>query len=87
MKIFILALALIGCGVGVKVRGNSTHTVQGTVVTENIITIKIDVSACDALSGEQQAECIIAIVNSLGDLAEIAKTFACKDQECLNAAP
>lgn len=68
MKIFVLALTLVGCQSAVKVRGGTTHTVGGEAKTKLEVVLTIDVSACKELEPEDQQECIKTIVQSLSDL-------------------
>ena len=84
MRVLLACLFLVSCGGTVKVKGNTTHTVDGDVHTINEVVLKIDVSGCANLEGQQQADCIVKTVEALGNLVELIKTLSCKDEECLN---
>jgi len=83
MRVILICLVLVGCNHKIGVNGGTVHHVYGEVKVVNEIVLKLDVSACDTLAGEAQASCITETVKAMGDLAELAKSLACKDQECL----
>lgn len=69
--LFFMAVCCTGCGV--KVKGDTTHTLQGEATVK--VVIGVDVSICQDLEPEAKAECI----QSLLDLAKAAAES--KDQE------
>lgn len=89
MLLPLLMLLMAGCGTQIKVKGGTTHeahsTVEGEVRTVNEIVLKIDVTACESLNGQDQAQCIKDTVAALGDLVELIKSLSCKDSACLES--
>ena len=83
--LWYLVMMLCACGSSntIKVKGGTTHTVEGEAHVVNEIVLKIDVSACESLDGANQAQCITDSVKAIGDLVQIIKSLTCKDQECM----
>lgn len=78
----LVALFLCACGSTHKVKGKTDHNVQGEVKTINEFVFRIDVSGCQTLEGEAQAECITKSVEALGNLVEAIKAVTCNDDVC-----
>jgi len=81
----MVSLCLVACGGTIKVKGSTQHTVSGDVHTVSEVVLKIDVSGCSSLTGQDQAACITKTVDSLGDLVAMIKAQACKDDDCKNS--
>lgn len=86
MKLLIMIFVLTGCGGTYRVKGGTTHVVSGESKVIQEIVLKIDVSGCEDLEGQEQAECITNAVKALGDLVTVIKSLTCKDVDCLESA-
>ena len=83
--IFLITILMlvISCGGTIKLKGDTTHTVGGEVKSTNEFVFKIDVTGCQTLEGQNQANCITETVKAMGDLVQMVKQFACKDPTCV----
>lgn len=87
--LFFCSFAFLnGCGAAIKVKGNTEHTatVNGEVKATTELILKIDLTGCEPLDGEDKAQCIKDTVSAMGDLVELIKALTCKDadQGCIN---
>lgn len=82
---FVFSFFVMACGSTITLRGKTEHEskVSGDVHVVNEIVLRVDVSACENLEGEEQGHCISESVKALGDLVKLAKALSCKDKECL----
>lgn len=86
MKLVLICLMFVGCGVGHKVKGgthNEIYTESEVDVDANVeIVLKVDLEVCDQFfQAADKLECITAITGVFESLGDLSKVLVCAPEE------